>query len=157
MSRPALTELPSSVVAHLGGGRLNVVATTDADGRPSTTLMSWVVALSPSRLALAVDTRSRAYENLLARPLVAVEILGDDITWGVQGTARVVKTQMTSAPFPCALVEVVVHEARDHGSPGTNFRGPTYHYDDDKQHRNELEAQVYAELRSHAADTRAHA
>jgi flavin reductase (DIM6/NTAB) family NADH-FMN oxidoreductase RutF len=148
MSRPPLTELPASVVAHLDGGRLNVVATVDPDGRPATTLMSWVIARSSRSLALAVDTRSRAFENLCARPAMAVEILGDDLIFGVKGTARVAKTQMESTPFPCAIVELLIDEARDHGSPGTNFRGPSYHYDEDKQHRHGLEERVYAELRS---------
>jgi flavin reductase (DIM6/NTAB) family NADH-FMN oxidoreductase RutF len=149
MSRaPILAALPEELVRHLEGGQLNVVSSIDTDGRPSTTLMSWVVAISPGVLALCVDTRSRTFLNVQERPVVAIEVLGDGITWGVKGRVRVAKERMESTPFPCALIEVLVDEARDHGSPGTQFHGPRYSYDDDKQHRHGLEEKIFAELRA---------
>lgn len=142
-----LPELPPALVTFLRGGQLTVVATVEPDGGPGTTLMSWVVARDATRLALCVDVRSRAYRNLSAHPRIALELLGDQLTWGVRGTARVAKERMDSTPFPCALVEVHVHEVRDHGSPGTVFRGPSYSFTEDKQHRLELEQRVFEELR----------
>ncbi len=147
MSRaPSLPSLPEEVVRRLAGGPLYVVSSLDQDGRPSTTLMSWVAALSPACLALCVDARSRTFQNLVARPEVALEVLGDGLTWGLKGRARVAKARMASTPFPCALVEVDVDEARDHSSPGTLFQGPRYAYAGDKQHRHELEERIFAEL-----------
>lgn len=143
----SIPELPTQVVAHLVGGQSNVVATIDEDGRPETTFMSWVVARDGRHVALCVDTRSRSFANILARPEVALELMGDDIVCGVRGRARVEKTTMSSTPFPAALVVIDVDEVRDHAAPGTHFRGPSYHYDADKQHRHELEQRVYAELR----------
>lgn len=145
---PVLSELPPEITTTLVGGQSNVVATIDADGRPNTTLMTWVVALDTRRIALCVDKRSRTYDNLLERPGIALELLNDGITWGVKGLATVAKEQMESTPFPCAIVVVSVEEARDHGHPTTHFRGPTYEYAGDKQHRRELEQRIYAELRS---------
>jgi len=151
MSRPApLTELPDAVVSHVRGGQVNIVCTIDDAGRPMTTVMSWVVALSSRRLALCVDTRSQAFQNLVARPQIGLEIMGDDLVWGVKGTARVAKERMEATPFPCAVVEVTVEEARDHGAPGTRFVAPAYHYADGKEHRYGLEDLIYAELRRHA-------
>lgn len=149
MSRPApSTTLPEVLVSHLVGGQISVVATIDEDGRPSTTLMSWVVALSPSRLVLCVDTRSRAYANLAVRRGVALEVLGDDLVWGVRGVAKVAKERMESTPFPCAIVEVAVDDVRDHSASGTHFQGPGYRYADGKAHRHDLEDRIFAELRS---------
>ena len=46
------------------GGQTCVVATVDEKGRPTTSLMTWVVARNPQTLTIAVDTRSRALRNL---------------------------------------------------------------------------------------------
>jgi len=143
----AQSELPPEVVAALVGGQATVVSTVDPDGRPTTTLMTWVVARDARHLALCVDTRSRAYLNLVERPAIAIEILADRIVFGVKGTATVAKEQMASTPFPCALVEVLIDEARDHGNAGTTFHGPRYEFDSDKLHRHEFEERVFDELR----------
>lgn len=149
-TRPLTTwnELPRQVVRTLTGGQACVVATVDAQGCPDTTLMTWVVARNERLLALCVDTRSRAYQNLIERADVALEVLADEITLGVRGVASVEKEQMTAAPFPCAIVRVEVGEVRDHAAPGTRFVGPTYSYDDDKQHRLEFERTIFDELRT---------
>lgn len=141
-------ELPEDAVRMLIGGQACVVATVDAEGCPDTTLMTWVVARSERFLALCVDTRSRAYLNLIERADVALEVLGDDMTLGVRGVAYVEKEQMKAAPFPCAIVRVEVAEVRDHAAPGTRFLGPTYSYDNDKQHRIEFERTIFEELRA---------
>lgn len=140
-------ELPEGAVRMLIGGQACVVATVDAEGCPDTTLMTWVVARTGRFLALCVDTRSRAYQNLIVRSNVALEVLGNDVTLGVRGLAVVEKEQMAAAPFPCAIVRVEVQEVRDHAAPGTRFMGPTYCYDDDKQHRIEFERTIFEELR----------
>lgn len=141
------SELPGEVVQHLSGGGACVVATIDPDGRPSTTLMTWAVARDPRHVALCVDTRSRAFLNLVERSGVALEALGDGLVWGVKGLARIEKAEMAATPFPCALVVVAVDEAKDHGAPGVRFAGPRYVYDEDKQHRREFERRIYDELR----------
>lgn len=143
-----LSELPDFLVSFLEGGQPTVVATVEEDGGPATTLMSWLVAVDPKRVRLCVDTRSRAFHNIVERRQVALEILGDGITWGVRGEGVVLREQMESTPFPCGVVEVRVADVRDHSAPGTLFKGPSYSYTDDKQHRLEFERQVYEELRS---------
>lgn len=142
------TELPAEVVRHLSGGGACVVATVDPDGRPSTTLMTWAVARDPRHVALCVDTRSGAFLNLVERGGIALEVLGDGLVWGAKGVATIEKPAMTATPFPCALVAVTVDEVRDHAAPGVRFRGPSYVYDEDKQHRHELERRIFDELRA---------
>lgn len=148
MNEPdVLPELPERVAARLVGGQAHVVATVDASGLPSTTLMTWVVARGRRQLALCVDTRSRAFRNLLECTRVAIEILDDELVWCVRGEARIAKEQMEATPFPCALVEVDILDAKDHAAPGTSFQGPRYRYAEDKQHRLDFEARIFEELR----------
>jgi hypothetical protein len=144
---PLLPALPPEI-ASSRGPHVHIVATVDPDGRASTTLMSWVVIVDGRTLRLCVDTRSRTFQNLVERPAVGIEILADGVTWGVKGEARVLRQQMASTPFPCALVEVAIDEARDHGVTGTVFRGPTIAYEADKQHRLDFERRVFDELAS---------
>ncbi len=146
-SHEAPLGMPEHLVKFLQGGRSVIVATLDGHGRPTTTLMTWVVARDPHTVAIAVGNPGRAYTNMVERKHVALEILGDDVTWGLRGHARVEREKMTSAPFPSALVVVHIDEAKDHAAKGVHFKGPSYTFAEDKKHRLEVEKAVFDELR----------
>jgi flavin reductase (DIM6/NTAB) family NADH-FMN oxidoreductase RutF len=142
-----MTELPPHLVQFLLGGQTCVVATVDEQNLPNTTLMTWAVARNPQTLVLAVDTRSRAMRNIKGNGHIAIEVLGDDLCYGLQGTAVVEKELMDSAPFPCALVSVKISDVRDHGAAGVKFMGPHYTFHEGKEHRKSVEEAVFAELK----------
>ena len=147
MSATAPAEMPPHLVQFLLGGQALVVATVAEDGTPTTSLMTWAVARNPQTLTLAVDTRGRSLRNLRANGKVAIEILGDDLCYGLRGTAVIEKEQMQSPPFPCALVSVRIEEVRDHAAAGVQFTGPRYAFHPGKEHRKGVEQAVYAELK----------
>lgn len=147
MADHAPAEMPPHLVQFLMGGKTCVVATVDEEGLPQTTLMTWVVARNPQTVALAVDTRSRALRALRGNGRIALEVLGDDLCYGLRGTALVEKELMQSAPFPCALVAVKLEEVRDHGAAGVRFVGPSYSFHPGKEHRKGVEESVFAELK----------
>jgi hypothetical protein len=147
MSQHAPAEMPPHLVQFLLGGQALVVATADEQGTPLTTLMTWAVARNPQTLSLAVDTRSRSMRNIRANGRVAIEVLGDDICYGLRGTAVVEKELMQSAPFPCALVAVRIEDVRDHAAAGVRFKGPSYTFHPGKEHRKGVEEAVFAELK----------
>jgi flavin reductase (DIM6/NTAB) family NADH-FMN oxidoreductase RutF len=140
-------EMPKALVQFLLGGQTCVISTVDDGGRPMTTLMTWVVARDPSTITIAVDTRGRALKNIRGNPHVALEVLGDDLCYGVRGTAVVEKDLMQSAPFPCALVALRVEECRDHSAAGIKFFGPKYTWHPGKEHRAGTEEKVFSELK----------
>lgn len=140
-------EMPQRLVQFLLGGKTLVIATIDEAGLPWTTLMTWAVARDPQTLTVAVDTRSRALRNLRSNGKVAVEVLGDDLCYGLRGTAIIEKESMTSPPFPCALVAIRVEEVRDHGAAGVKFVGPSYSFHPGKEHRKGVEESVFQELK----------
>src|SRR5256885_3149980 len=108
MAENAPLEMPPQLVQFLLGGQPLVVATSDENGAPVTTLMTWAVARNPQTLALAVDIRGRAMRNLRANGKVAIEALGDDICYGLRGTAAGGKETRESAPLPPAPVAIPV-------------------------------------------------
>ena len=145
--KPSPAEMPPALVQFLLGGQTCVVATIGEDGRPMTTLMTWVVARNPQELTIAVDVRGTAMKNLRLNPRIAVEVLGDDLCFGLGGTAVIEKEVMTSAPFACALVCLHLEEVRDHSAAGVKFFGPSYHFESGKEHRSAAEQSVFTELK----------
>ena len=143
-------EMPKNLVQFLLGGQTCVVATVDAQGSPSTTVMSWAVARNPQTLTLAVDFRSQSLQNIRQNGRIALEVLGDDLCYGLRGSAVIEKETMASTPFPCALVAVRIEEVRDHGAAGVHFVGPRYSFHPGKEHRKGVEEAVFAELKGPA-------
>ena len=89
-------EMPKALTQFLLGGQTCVISTVDEQGRPVTTLMTWVVARDPQTITIAVDTRGRALKNIRGNPSIALEVLGDDLCYGVRGTAVVEKELMAA-------------------------------------------------------------
>ena len=147
---PPPGEMPVGLVQFLLGGQTCVLSTVDEKSQPMTSLMTWVVARNPQTLTVAVDVRGRALKNLRHNPHVAVEVLGDDLCFGLRGTAVVEKEAMFSPPFPCALVVIRVEECRDHGAAGVKFTGPRYSFHPGKEHRAGVEDSVFNELKGTA-------
>lgn len=140
-------EMPPRLVQFLLGGQTCVVATVDEKGLPRTTVMTWAVARNPQTMAMAVDLRSRSMNDIRHSGRIALEVLGDDLCYGLRGTAVVEKEAMESTPFPCALVAVKIEEVRDHGAAGVRFVGPSYSFHQGKEHRKDVEEAVFAELK----------
>ena len=147
MKQPAPSELRPALLNALRRGTSVVLATVSADDTPSTAFCSWVVSVDPDTIALALDSRSTAHRNIVAgRRQVALEVLADNLILSVRGEARIVKEQLRSVPFPCALVTVSIADVRDHGVSGVIFTAPRYLFADGKEHRDEVERNIFEEL-----------
>lgn len=150
MNHPAPTQLHQALQAALTRGTGVILATVSDDGLPSTAFCSWIVSVNRDVLALALDSRSTAHRNISrGQSHVALELLANDLILGVRGEARIVKEQLRTVPFPCALVTVAISDIRDHGVDGVVFTAPKYLFADGKEHRAEVEAAIYSELAEH--------
>jgi hypothetical protein len=147
MQHPDSSEIRPALLRALQRGTSVVLATVSNDGMPSTAFCSWVVAANPDTIALALDSRSTAHRNITAGSRqVALEVLADDMILAVRGEATIVKEQLRSVPFPCALVTVSISDVRDHGVAGVVFKAPEYLFADGKEHRGEVERAIFDEL-----------
>jgi hypothetical protein len=150
MQHPDAGEIRPALLSALRRGSSVVLATVSKDHVPSTAFCSWVVAADKDTIALALDSRSTAHRNITAgSKQVALEVLADDMILSVRGEATIVKEQLRSVPFPCALVTVSITEIRDHGVGGVIFRAPEYLFADGKEHRDEVERAIFEELAQH--------
>ncbi|HXW51689.1 MAG TPA: hypothetical protein VEJ41_06825 [Candidatus Acidoferrales bacterium] len=147
MQHPARAELASALQGALKRGTGTILATVSAEGLPSTAFCSWIVSAGADKLALALDSRSTAHRNIATgNSRVALEILADDLILSVRGEAAIVKEQLLTVPFPCALVSVAIAEIRDHGVDGVVFTPPRYLFADGKEHRGDVERAIFEEL-----------
>ena len=128
MSETIAGGMPDDLVRHLSGGKLVVVATVDADGRPYTMIMNWAVATDSHTVRLSLDRRTQTLRNVRANGHVMLEVLGDGLAYGVRGAARVIVEQMRHAPVPSAMVEVTVDLVKRDLIPGVELRGPTFEW-----------------------------
>lgn len=150
MQHPPPDRLPDALQTALTRGTGIILATVSPEGRPSTAFCSWIVSVDASTLALALDSRSTAHRNISEGSVrVALELLANDLILGVRGEAKIVKEQLLTVPFPCALVVVRISEIRDHGVDGVVFTAPRYLFADGKEHRAEVEAAIFSELAGH--------
>jgi hypothetical protein len=150
MQQPAPDEIRAALLAALQRGSSVVLATVSNENLPSTAFCSWVVAADEHTIALALDSRSTAHRNITAgSKQVALEVLADDMILSVRGEATIVKEQLRSVPFPCALVTVSITQIRNHGVGGVIFRAPEYLFADGKEHRGEVERAIFEELAQH--------
>ena len=140
--------LSPEVQAELSGPRLFVLATASSDGVPATTLVSWMCALGPRRLAIALDRRGLAYANAVENPGFALEVTLPGFSATLRGTMTLLRRQLASAPFPCAGFELEIEEIRDHGAPASLVRPASYEYAASKQQYAVREAEIIAELRA---------
>jgi len=144
-------EIDNALRTALQRGTSVVLATVSDTGDPSTAFCSWVVSGGPQMIALALDSRSRAYRNITdGRTQVALEVMADDLIFSVRGAATVAKEQLRSVPFPCALIVVRVADVRDHRVRGVIFKAPRYLFEDGKEHRGDVERAIFEELQETA-------
>jgi len=80
--------------------------------------MTWAVARNPLTVALAVDLRNRSLRNIRMNPKVAIEVLGDDLCYGLRGTAVVEKELMESPAVSLRVGRGADRGDRDHGRRG---------------------------------------
>ena len=105
--------LPDRAMSYLKVGRLVVLATVNEDGRPDTCPVSWVVALNPSVIRLAISREVNTYRNTLNNEHVMLSLVGGAMTLGIRGRARVLTDSLDGIPLSMAIVEMEVDEVKD--------------------------------------------
>jgi hypothetical protein len=106
-------QLPQSVINYIRGGRIVIIATADADGRPNSAPFSWVVAVDTQRVRFAANHGIATLENVRRNGYASLTITAPDLHYTFRGSARVIKENVEAIPFPAAVVEVTVEDVKD--------------------------------------------
>jgi len=130
MSQIIGTALPNQAMRYLQVGRVVMVATVGEDGSPDTAPISWLLAVDPQTIRMAVSPDVSTYRNLLHNDRLMLAILGGGMTLGVKGRARLLADPIADLPFPMAMFEVVVSEVKDDSVLGRAGEGPVLRWEE---------------------------
>lgn len=93
--------------------RLATLSTVGANGVPYVNAISWVYAPTPSKINLAVNSRSQVLENIRNHEQVVLTVFGSSSIFAIVGKARVKIERMNEVPIKLSMIEIVIEEIRD--------------------------------------------
>jgi len=148
MAEP-VTTLSEPLFAELQKEAFVMLHTIDAEsGAPTASAISWVYAVSPSKLRFAVDQRSRLIANMTQNPLVTVSVFGAASVYAVYGRASVVAETLPEVPLKLACFDVDIDTVRDAMFYGARITvGPEYEKTYDKRAADKLDGQVFTAMK----------
>ena len=129
--------------------RFVTIATVDHEtGAPNISAISWVHAPKKEAVRFAVDNRSRIIENIKANPQAVLNIIGNESTYSISGTAQVKVEKLEEVPLKLALVEITISEVRDVMFYGSKISvEPEYEKTYDKEAADKLDLQVMTAMK----------
>lgn len=113
-------ELSSRLMEFLRGHRVVYVATVDPQGWPDAAPITWVTAISPRIIRMAIASGVATIANIRDNGRVRISLLGGNVTVSIKGKARILKEPMQSVSVTTTMVEVEVTEVKDDGFWGRN-------------------------------------
>ncbi len=124
--------------------RFVTIATVDHQtGGPNISAISWVYAPKKDSVRFAVDNRSRIIENIKANANVVLNIIGNESTYSISGTALIKVEKLEEVPLKLALVEIEIKEVRDVMFYGSKISvEPKYEKTYDKEAADKLDSEV---------------
>lgn len=127
---------------------LVILNTIDAEtGGPTVNAISWVMAISPSRLRVAIDQRSRLVANIKKHPQVTLSIFGEGKVNAVYGHVSIVAERLEDVPIKLVCFDVEIEAVRDAMFYGSRITAePEYEKTYDKRAAEKLDGQVFAAM-----------
>lgn len=129
--------------------RFVTLATVDHEtGGPNVSAISWVLAKDEDTVYFAVDNRSRIIENIKSNDKAVINLIANESTYSISGTASVKQEKLEGVPLKLALVEIKVGEVRDVMFYGSKIVAePQYDKTYDKDAAARLDNQVMDAMR----------
>ena len=129
--------------------RFVTLATVDHEtGGPNVSAISWVLAKDEDTVYFAVDNRSRIIENIKKNDKAVINLIANESTYSISGTASVNQEKLEGVPLKLALVEIKISEVRDVMFYGSKIVAePEYDKTYDKDAAARLDKQVMEAMR----------
>ncbi|MEK8130450.1 pyridoxamine 5'-phosphate oxidase family protein [Paenibacillus filicis] len=114
MAEKQMQELTSEMMQYLQGEKVIFLSTLDhEEGVPSTTCISWLLAVSPNKLKFAIDPRSRVIENIKTNPRLTLAFIGLEGCFAISGSGSSDLKQLDGVTIKMTEVSVNVLSVRD--------------------------------------------
>ena len=129
--------------------RFVTLATVDHEtSGPNVSAISWVLAKDEETIYFAVDNRSRIIENIKNNDKAVINVIANESTYSISGTASVKQEKLEGVPLKLALVEIKINEVRDVMFYGSKIvTEPQYDKTYDKDAAARLDNQVMDAMR----------
>jgi len=114
MANQVEPKLIKPLVDILQKERFVTLATVDHEtGGPNVSAISWVFAKDEETIYFAIDKRSRIIENMKTNNKVVMNLIANESTYSISGTASIKQEKLEGVPLKLALVEIHINEVRD--------------------------------------------
>lgn len=143
-----MTALSEQLFSQLQKEAFVQLCTIDAEsGAPAVNAISWIYAVSPTRLRFAVDQRSRIIGNVRQNPPVTITVFGAGSLYAVYGKANIVADALEGVPFKLTCIDIEINAVRDAMFYGSRISvEPEYEKTYDKRAAEKLDGQVFAAM-----------
>lgn len=110
----AVAQLNETLLSMLQSETFVLLNTVDAEtGGPTSTAISWLYAVSPSTVRLAIDHRSRLVNNMKVNPLITITVFGEGTVYAINGSAAVRQDPLEDVPFKMCCFDVEIKAVRN--------------------------------------------
>ncbi|WP_044022667.1 pyridoxamine 5'-phosphate oxidase family protein [Bacillus sp. SG-1] len=138
------TSLMPVLFEELQQERFITVSTVDFEtGGPNVSAISWVYAETEEKILFAVDSRSRIVKNIKTNPLVVLNIIANESSYSICGSAELKSERLKGVPINLSLVSLSISEVRDVMFYGSKISvEPQYEKTYDQEAADRLDRQV---------------
>lgn len=138
------TSLMPVLFEELQQERFITVSTVDFEtGGPNVSAISWVYAETEEKILFAVDSRSRIVKNIKTNPLVVLNIIANESSYSICGSAELKSERLKDVPINLSLVSLSISEVRDVMFYGSKISvEPQYEKTYDQEAADRLDRQV---------------
>lgn len=148
MAEKVSHELSETLIRFLQGGQAVVFGTTDGEGWPNLTIVSWLVARGPTEVRLAIDPKSRSVDNIRRHGQCVLQLFTGGTAYLVRGDAELLADRIEGVKFPMGVVRIAVKDVRENMFFGGRLQHElTYDYTYKLELAQEIDRAVYAALR----------
>ena len=117
---------------------------------PNVSALSWVHAKDEFTILFAVDHRSRIITNLEKQPLIVLNIIANETSYSISGSASVIGQSSSDVPIVLSITKLTIREVRDVMFYGAKIISePKFNKTYDEEAAKKLDQQVMKELKKH--------
>ncbi|WP_394232658.1 pyridoxamine 5'-phosphate oxidase family protein [Niallia oryzisoli] len=149
MANQVEPELTKPLFDFLQKERFVLLATIDFEtGGSNVSAISWVLAKDEKTILFAVDNRSRIVTNIKQNPKIVINVIANESTYSISGSASVMKEKMEDVPLKLAQIQMDIDEVRDVMFYGSKITvAPKYDKTYDLEAAKKLDNQVMGALK----------